>query len=188
MERELGKWVSRLRRGDQSAFLPLYEKTAPGFLRFLLWKTRGDRATSEDILQETYVRFLLHLDNLHSHEDLAVRSYLFRTLKNCFIDKVKRKGATQVVPLDEIPALEDRTACMHQEQAVEMRELMVAMESLEERECEIVWLRDALGFSHKEVAQQVGISEQAARQAYVRAKRALFSAFHFNPEPAHAMS
>jgi RNA polymerase sigma factor (sigma-70 family) len=62
-----------------------------------------------------------------------------------------------------------------QENAVELRELSVAMQSLSDRESEIVWLRDAMGFSHKEVAEKVGITEQAARQAYVRAKRSLLA-------------
>jgi RNA polymerase sigma factor (sigma-70 family) len=68
-----------------------------------------------------------------------------------------------------------------QETAVEMRELSIAMQSLSERESEIVWLRDGMGLSHREVADRVGISEQASRQAYVRAKRALVSVLDRTP-------
>ena len=173
MGKGLKKWLKRLRKGDQGAFLPLYEKTAPGLMRFLLWKTNGDRATSEDILQESYVRFLLHLDMLESIDDVSVQSYLLRTVKNCLIDKIVRSPATRAVPVEDLSYIEDPLSTSKQESAVELRELRLALEALNERESEIIWLRDALGFSHQEVAREIGISAQASRQAYGRAKRAL---------------
>lgn len=173
----LKKWVKRLQAGDQSAFLPLYETTAPGLLRFLLWKTQGDRALSEDILQEAFVRFLVSLDQLEAERDLSVQSYLFHTVKNCWIDKVVRSPHAKrtQVPLEAVAHLADPAATHKAERAVELRELRIAMQALEERDSEIIWLRDALGYSHKEVADHVGISEQATRQAYIRAKKSLLS-------------
>jgi len=173
----LKTWVQRLRDGDQSAFLPFYEKVAPGLLRFLLWKTNGDRALSEDVLQESFVRFLINLDRVESDQEIAVQAYLLQIVKNCLIDKAARtpQATRQHVSLDTIMDLADPEASSRQERAVEIRELSVAMKSLNEKDSEIIWLRDALGLSHKEVADQIGITEQASRQAYVRAKRTLLS-------------
>jgi RNA polymerase sigma factor (sigma-70 family) len=173
----LGKWIQRLRKGDQSAFLPLYEKTAPGLLRFLMWKTNGDRPLSEDILQESYVRFLLNLDRIESDQEIAVQAYLLRIVKHCLIDKAARtpQATRQHVSLDAIMDVSDPHESMRQERAVEMRELELAMKSLNEKDSEIIWLRDGLGLSHREVADRIGITEQASRQAYVRAKRTLIS-------------
>ncbi len=169
----LKKWLKRLKNGDQSAFLPFYETTAPGLMRFLLWKTRGDRATSEDILQESFVRFLLHLDHIESLDDASVQSYLLRTVRNCLIDKVVRAPQSRAVPVEDLSHIVDPLASQRAEKAVEVRELKIAMQSLGERDSEIIWLKDALGFSHQEVADSVGITAQACRQAYVRAKRTL---------------
>ncbi len=174
MPGNLKRWLQRLKGGDQSAFLPLYQKTSPGLMRYLLWKTNGDRPLAEDILQETYVRFLLNVDRLESTKDIAIQSYLLQIVRNCLIDKVARTPESKRthIPLElmgDMPeAVEHR-----QETAVELRELAVAMESLTERESEILWLKDGMGMSHREVADRVGITEQASRQAYVRAKRAL---------------
>lgn len=173
MGKGLRKWLKRLIKGDQSAFLPLYEKTAPGLMRFLLWKTGGDRATAEDILQESFVRFLLHLDTLESLDDLSVQSYLLRTVKNCLIDKVARSREARTVATPDLSYIQDPISISKQESAIELRELKIALDSLNERESEIIWLRDAMGFSHQEVAEQVGITAQASRQAYIRAKKAL---------------
>lgn len=177
MGKNLKSYIQRLKRGDQSAFLPLYEKTAPGLMKFLMWKTNGDRPLSEDILQEGYVKFLLHLDKLESSEDVSVQAYLLRIVKHSLIDKVARAPHTTRphVALENAGPIQDAAAESAQERAVEVRELAIAMNSLNEKDSEIIWLRDALGMSHREVANQVGISEQASRQAYVRAKRSLIA-------------
>lgn len=177
MAKNLKTWVKRLRNGDQSAFLPFYEKTAPGLMRFLLWKSSGNKELAEDILQESYVRFLLHLDRLESEEDLSIHSYLLRIVKHCLIDKVARNphAARHHVPLEDCLYRDEIRIEAKQEQAVELRELSIAMKSLSEKDSEIIWLRDALGMSHREVADQIGLTEQASRQAYVRAKRSLLS-------------
>ena len=182
----LKSWVQRLREGDQSSFLPFYEKVAPGLLRFLLWKTNGDRALSEDVLQESFVRFLVNLDRVESDQEIAVQAYLLQIVKNCLIDKAARtpQATRQHVSLDAIMDLADPEASYRQERAVEIRELAVAMKSLNEKDSEIIWLRDALGLSHKEVADQIGITEQASRQAYVRAKRTLLSELKTTLAPA----
>lgn len=171
------EWIRKLKKGDQSVFILLYEKTAPGLLKFLLWKTRGDRALSEDILQEAYVRFLLHVDNITAEEEKGVRAYLLQIVKHCFIDKVGRSPHSnkEFVPIDSVANLSFENGDTNQERSIEIRELAIAMENLNERESEIIWLRDALGFSHREVAVQIGMTEQASRQAYMRAKKNLIT-------------
>lgn len=189
MSQNLNKWVQRLQKGDQSAFLPFYEKVAPGLLRFLLWKTNGNKELSEDILQESFVRFLVSLDRLESDQELAVQAYLLQIVKNCLIDKAARtpQATRQHVPIEMMADLPDMAEDSRQERAVELRELQIAMQSLNEKDSEIIWLRDGLGLSHREVADQVGITEQASRQAYVRAKRSLVAelANKLLPEGGH---
>ena len=143
----------------------------------MLWKTNGDKARSEDIIQEAYVKFLLHLDKIESLEDVSIQSYLLRIVKHCWIDKVARAPhrTRAHVSMDAIGDMTDSVHTGEQERAVELRELSIAMNSLSDKDSEIIWLRDGLGMSHREVAQQVGITEQASRQAYVRAKRSLLS-------------
>lgn len=177
MGNNLREWVERLRKGDQSAFMPLYQKVAPGLMRFLLWKTNGNKELSEDILQESFVRFLVNLDRVESDKEVAIQSYLMQIVKNCLIDKAARtpQASRQHVPIDTILDMADPGETSRQERAVELRELQIAMKSLNEKDSEIIWLRDAMGMSHREVADQVGISEQASRQAYVRAKRTLMA-------------
>ncbi|NDG26326.1 MAG: sigma-70 family RNA polymerase sigma factor, partial [Proteobacteria bacterium] len=141
------------------------------------WKTNGDRPLSEDILQESYVRFLLHLDKLESIEDLAVQSYLLQTVRNCLIDKVGRPAhkTRPHVELTEVQGIADAKETSRLEAAVELRELQLAMRSLNEKDSEIIWLRDGLGLSHREVAEEIGITEDATRQAYGRAKKNLMA-------------
>ncbi len=117
----------------------------------------------------------MNLDRLESDHELAIQSYLLQIVKNCLVGKAARtpQAMRQHCGLEAIAELADPTATAQQERAVQIRELAIAMDSLNEKDSEIIWLRDGLGMSHREVADQVGISEQASRQAYVRAKRTL---------------
>ncbi len=174
MRNNILKLIKKLKKGDQSAFLPFYHKTAPGLMRFLLWKTGGKIELAEDILQESYVRFLTNIDRIESLEEVSVKAYLYRIVKNCFIDKCSRHSSNLYchVSIDK-ESISDNREAMRQERAVEMREIAIALEALNDRESEIIFLKDAYGFSHKEVAKELGMTEVASRQAYVRAKRAL---------------
>lgn len=174
MRRKISKWIRKLKKGDQSAFLPFYHRTAPGLMRFLLWKTGGKVELAEDILQESYVKFLSNLDRIESFEENSIRAYLFKIVKNCFIDKCARHASNTYchLPIDK-ESISDTREALRQERAVEMREIALALEYLNDRESEIICLKDAYGLSHKEVAQELGMTEVASRQAYVRAKRVL---------------
>lgn len=173
----LRKLLKKLKAGDQSAFMPFYQKVAPNLMRFLLWKTGGDKPLSEDVLQEAFVRFLIHLDQVESEEDIAIYSYLLRIVKNCLVDKTARASMVfrNQVGMEEISPFEMATESNAQEKAVELRELQIAMSALSEKESEILWLKDGMGLSHKELAKEFGMTEEASRQAYSRAKKSLLS-------------
>jgi len=183
----LHQYLEKLKQGDQSAFLPFYQKTAPGLMRFLMWKTKGDKPFCEDILQDSFVRFLCHVDNVQATEDAGIQGYLLRIVRNCLIDKATRLSHVQHphVPIEEIYSLADNQALSRTENSIEMRELWVAMRSPRDKDSEILWLKDVMGMSHKEVAEQFGMTEQASRQAYVRAKRSLIEELKvgFRPKP-----
>lgn len=169
---KLKKLARHLKEGKSEYFLDLYNLTAPSLMKFLNWKNQGDQGKSEDILQEAYIRFLLQLDHLEIDSNFSVFGYLLKIVKNLWIDSLAKHKNT--VDIDSLP-LYDAKQTMAQEKAIEIRELHTALDLLSERESEIIWLRDLMGYSHKEVAKEVGISEEATRQAYVRAKKNLLS-------------
>ena len=114
----------------------------------------------DDLVQETYARLL------QARQQSAIRctkAYLFTTARNAVFDWFRRRRIVPIEPTGEIeliPALADRAdvaevVCRNQE--LEM--LTQAIELLPERCRRIFILRKLHGLSHRQIAEQLGISE-----------------------------
>lgn len=60
----------------------------------------GNRAGAEDLVQDTYLRAMSHLEDLEGMSRSQLRSWLCRTAKNLYIDQV-RKQSREVMGGDE---------------------------------------------------------------------------------------
>jgi len=83
-------------RMNESAFRALYEQTATPLLRYLIGITRTTDI-AEDVLQETYCRFLTA--RLPEMDDRETRNYLFRIATNLIHDRWRR-GNDEPLPAD----------------------------------------------------------------------------------------
>ncbi|MES2697698.1 MAG: RNA polymerase sigma factor [Verrucomicrobiota bacterium] len=114
----------------------------------------------DDLVQDTYARLL------QSREQTKVRStkgYLFATARNAAFDILRRRKIIPIHGMAEIellPVFEDRpdlSEAVCQDQELQM--LAEAIQALPERCRRVVTLRKLHGLSHREIAQQLGISE-----------------------------
>ena len=78
----------------------LYERFRDELIRFALCMT-GDRASAEDIVQDAFFSAVLHEAQLNELGEKQARSWLYRTVKNRFIDRVRRARAELLT--DAIP-------------------------------------------------------------------------------------
>src|ERR1700761_7971834 len=82
---------------DSDAFAAFYERSARPLWAYLA-RVSGDGALADDLLQESYVRFLcadVELDG-----EVAARKYLFRIATNLMKDYWRKPRVTS---MDEIP-------------------------------------------------------------------------------------
>ena len=56
-------------------------------------KMTCDKAAAEDIVQETFLRAMEHAVILDDMDERQCRSWLYKTSRNIFIDKVRRESA-----------------------------------------------------------------------------------------------
>lgn len=63
-----------------------------------------DRAAAEDLVQETYMRAMTHLEDLENLSRGQRRSWLYKTARNLYIDRV-RKQSREMPEEDETMAL-----------------------------------------------------------------------------------
>jgi RNA polymerase sigma-70 factor (ECF subfamily) len=130
---------------------------------------------AEDLVQETYARALAAVEQFR--EGSSLKAWLFRILRNTFIDVYRRDRRTQTAPgLDTVddtrrPAA-DSESPPRQEREVIGREIERALMSLSE-DARLAVLLDLEGFSEAEMADLLGCAAGTVKSRLFRARAAL---------------
>lgn len=62
----------------------------------------GQRSTAEDLVQETYIRAMTHLEDLEASSRSQRRSWLYKTARNLYIDQVRRLSRETCVEEEQL--------------------------------------------------------------------------------------
>ena len=153
--------ASEARPMDEERFYLLYHRTAAPLRRYLR-RILPEPSLADDLLQESYLRFLgakLSRGMCEEHQ----KNYLFRIATNLVRDHVSKR---QTVPLTTETSSTERLA-----QRVDRQEdLRRAMEKMKPRERQILWLAYVEQFNHNEIAAIVGAKAQSIRPMLWRAR------------------
>jgi RNA polymerase sigma-70 factor (ECF subfamily) len=150
---------------DEETFRGFYERTARGLLAYLV-RTTGNRALAEDLLQETFYRFLRAGAAYESESHR--RNSLYRTASNLAVD-ARRRQAVRGVEADAGELVDRRGEGGPERKA----DLTRAMEHLKPRERAMLWLAYAEGASHQEIADTLGLRPGSLKPLLFRARRKL---------------
>lgn len=169
--------IERIRRGETEAWNELIERFEGRLLAFVDSRLRS-RATSEDIVQESFVGFLTSLPNYDGSR--ALESYLFSIAAHKLTDHLRREGRRPTIPLAagaesssgwDLPGTARRASSIMQsgerralEEGAIREALLEQVERWRQRgdweklQCiELLFVR---GLANKEVATHLAISEQ----------------------------
>ncbi|HLK63158.1 MAG TPA: RNA polymerase sigma factor [Bryobacteraceae bacterium] len=155
---------------DEETFRAFYERTARGVWVYLS-RVTGDREMADDLLQETFYRFL-RAKSVYESESHR-RNALYRIATNLARD-VRRKTLTRPAPIlagDDIESAASGTPGAAERAADFTR----AMSSLEPRERAMLWMAYAEGSSHQEIAAVLGLRTASLKCMMFRARRKLAS-------------
>jgi RNA polymerase sigma-70 factor (ECF subfamily) len=144
---------------DEQEFGALYDATARAILAYLTGVT-GRRDVAEDLLQETYCRFLVRQPP--SMDANETRRYLFRIATNLLRDRWRRR--------DDEPWQEVAEDGFSVDVDTQM-DVRAAMRALKPRECELLWLAYVEGMNHAEIAAATGLRAISVRMLLFRARR-----------------
>jgi RNA polymerase sigma-70 factor (ECF subfamily) len=157
---------------DEDAFRLFYERTSRPVWAYLA-RMSGSARLADDLLQETYYRFLRA--NVPYESDAHRRNYLFRIATNIVRDLRRRPRVDESGPgnghLSEERA-DPRTADAA-DGAVRRLDLARSMARLKPRERDLLWLAYAQGSSHKEIADTLGLKTASVKLLLFRARRRL---------------
>ena len=154
---------------DEDSFRLLYDRTARPLWSYLSRLT-GNPRTADDLLQETYYRFLRAdpalVDEAHR------KNYLFRIATNLAHDA---RRSPRLETSDDTDRGDGRRNNDAHEAAARRVDVSRAMAKLRPRDRAMVWLAYVNGSSHQEIAATLGLKAASIKMLLFRARRRLAS-------------
>ena len=153
---------------DSDAFAGFYERSARSLWAYLA-RVSGDSVLADDLMQESYVRYLCasRPESFLAEGEVASRRYLFKIATNLMRDHWRRPRAASI---DEIPeeffAVKSSSA-----QSDTQAMLGPALALMRPRDRQMLWLAYAEGYTHKEIADVTGLASTSIRLLLFRARR-----------------
>jgi RNA polymerase sigma-70 factor (ECF subfamily) len=153
---------------DQDTFRQIYERTARPLWVFL-WRRTSDSQLADDLLQETYYRFLRNRGTYES--DAHRRNYLFRIATNLANDayRAPRMDHVSLSNGEEHPlASNDPDIASRNQRRTDLER---AMSRLPVRQRDALWLAYVEGSSHEEIAGILGMKVASIKLLLFRARQ-----------------
>jgi len=155
-----------LRTRGEDAFRTLYRAHTPALYALALRLTGGDQGEAEDLVQESWVRAVRALSTFRAES--ALRSWLCGFLVNVRRERVRTDWRAVDAPEAEPvapPASEEATL-----------DLERAIGGLPDGARDVFVLHDVYGYTHREIAEMLGIVEGTSKSQLTRARTLLRSA------------
>lgn len=170
-DREL---VEKVAKGDFQAFEELFNKYKSSAMR-TAYLICGNKTTSEDIVQETFVQCYLNINNLKNPD--YFKTWFFKILTR--MAWKLSKSDSKNIPIDEIFSKaelnqnhekDSMTKCLESETVQIVRN---TVNNLDEKYRTVVVLYYFNGFSVKEIANMLDIFEGTVKSRLFKARRIL---------------
>jgi RNA polymerase sigma-70 factor (ECF subfamily) len=160
--------VSLVHSGDEDAFASILELYEIPVQRYL-FRLTGDYELARDLTQDTFIqayRYILKPDPAIS----SLKAWLYGIAVNNARNHFRRRKIVSFIPFSGLkkpePAVRDGTDEMERSTAIESSLLGV---SEEQRVCLVLHFVE--GFKYREIAEILGITEEAVRKRVARGSR-----------------
>ena len=147
-------------------FIEKVERSQKSLRRFLVSVCSGDGDLADDIAQETYLKAYLALDNFQDKG--SFNSWILKIGYNTFLNQVRARRIN--IPIEEA---EEQAGDENTDEKFRYENLYQALESLSARERSAITLFYLEGYSSKEIADILEISDEAVRQGLSRGRKKL---------------
>jgi RNA polymerase sigma-70 factor (ECF subfamily) len=190
MPDDLAELVAAAKDGDRAAFDELVRATSAATYT-LAYRLTGNEEDARDVVQDAYLRAFRSLKRFRG--DAQFTTWLYRITANCASTYTGRRARHRHDELrDETPVVDlhpDRDPERRGDQAELREQLQEALRHLPPKLRAVVVLRDIYDLPHEAIAEELGISESAAKVRLHRARRRLREELYPLPdeERAHAV-
>lgn len=152
---------------SEAAFRVVYDATTPGMLGLALRLSGGDRATAEDLVQESWLRAVDRAEQFIVTESVA--RWLAGFVINCWREHHRTLLREAIRAPADIECLALDRSPLWSESPVLSR----AVDAMPAGYRAVLVLHDIEGYTHAEIASQLGIQEGTSKSQLARARRQL---------------
>jgi len=152
---------------NEATFEEIYERTSRPLWSYVS-RISGNSALADDIVQETFMRYLR--SPINETNDAAIKSYLYKIATNLVYDhfrKTQRESKWQI-----FSAAEQKSKIVY-ETFAEESEMMRVFRNLKPQERALLWLAYVEGYEHREIAAVLNLSAVSIKVLLFRARRKL---------------
>src|SRR5215218_5278428 len=162
--------VDLVRAGSDPAFEAIVERYRQVLMRYVSRLLPPERA--EDVVQQAFVKAY---EAMHRDEaELNLRPWLYRIAHNGALNALRDRSLAHAQLDERIDGVERPDQAL--ERTLGLRELVVAVQALPERQRSAILLRELEGRTYEEIAAALGVTDGAVRQLLNRARNSLRSA------------
>ena len=148
--------LRKAQRGDERAFAIIVRAYETPVYNYVLRLTNGDKALSEDLTQEVFLRVFQGLPRFSLR--CKFTTWLFQVTKNRVLDELRAKERRPLAPinLDDAPQLEVLDQPFERAETIDA--MWHAIEALPVDLKMALLLRDVVGLSYNEIADSLEIT------------------------------
>lgn len=173
MVKDRNQWVDvwrRFRLGDRFAFSEIYEEFADVLFAYGT-KIINDRELVKDCIQDLF--FNIYRYNIKLQQPEYLEFYLFRSLKNDLIRKVKSKKQQSSLSDENVVLLDLKFLAEqdnHEPESDELRieALQKILQTITPQKREMLFLKFSTGLNYAEIGEIVGMKADAVKKQVYR--------------------
>jgi len=163
--------VTNLRAGKPDAFRDIVDRYQRQIIRYL-YRLTGELELAKDLTQDTFVQAFESIPKTAPDSPLQLKPWLFRVATNKAMQHYRRKKIIRFIPFQhnrdaDISNKRDPSEEIIERLAVEDALCRIAVQ---QRTCLVLHFIE--GFKYREIAQTLGISEDAVRMRVMRGQQA----------------
>ena len=163
--------VAAVRRGSRAAAGRLIERYLRA-CRAVALSIVGEVPGAEDVCQDAFVYAIERIDDCRRPERFG--AWLLQIVRNRSRNQVRDGKAGRMVPLDGLAAPAEADSPVREAERSELRgRLLEALAELPQERREVVLLHDLEGWTHREIAERMGLPAGTVRSHLHHARRRL---------------
>lgn len=170
---DLDALIQRAKEKDSDAFDILYRTYYQKMMGVCMNIIKEDKETAKDLVHDAFVMAFVSIGSLK--DNTRFYEWLTSIVRNVSLKHVERRGRTRIQPLSTVNE-EDAVfvdPASSPDSYMDHKELLRLINQLPEGYRKILRLYVIEGFSHKEIAEMLGIEPHSSSSQLARAKRLL---------------